>query len=267
MGERTSRGVGNLAGREVRGFLIDLDGVLYVGDGAIPGSIEAVAALRSRGYPFRFLTNTTTKTPGDLAEKLLFMGFEIEESEIITTPTLAARYLRDLGDISVHLVVDEAIVCEFGGFKLNHENPDYIVVGDIGRSWDYELMSNLFEMMMGGSRLLALHKGRFWLAEDGMRLDIGAFVAGLEYAAGIEAVAIGKPSRDFFALALEDLGLGAGVTAMIGDDIYNDIGGARDVGLITVLTKTGKYNEEFVKGSGIEPDITIESLAAMLQLL
>ena len=116
-------------------------------------------------------------------------------------------------------------------------------------------MNKVFGMVIRGAEMVALHKGRYWQMEDGLRMDIGAFVAGLEYVTGKSATVIGKPSESFFSLVLEDLGLGAGEVVMIGDDIINDIQGAQKAGMQAVLVKTGKYRPELVETSDVKPDL------------
>ena len=114
--------------------------------------------------------------------------------------------------------------------------------------------------------MLALHKGRYWQTETGLRMDIGAFVAGLEYVTGQSATVIGKPSPDFFTLVLQDLGLLPEQVAMVGDDIESDIGGAQAVGMKGVLVRTGKYRSETTAVSKIKPSLIIDSVADLPDL-
>jgi ribonucleotide monophosphatase NagD (HAD superfamily) len=122
-------------------------------------------------------------------------------------------------------------------------------------------------MVIDGAELIALQKNRFWLTDSGLSLDAGPFVAAIEYASGSEAVVVGKPSEAFFELVLADLGSGPEEALMIGDDVETDIGGALAAGLSAVLVRTGKYREQFVAESGIEPTATIDSIEALPALL
>lgn len=252
--------------RNIKGLLADMDGVWFVGDRALPGAIEALARLRARSIPVRFVTNTTTKTQAEMAKKMLSMGFDVDASEFVTTPVAAASLLRAGGIEHVRLVVSLSIRGEFAGFSTAPPH-QAIVIGDIGRVWNYDLMSELFRQIMDGAEIVALHKGRYWQVDDGLALDIGAFVAGLEYATGKAAAVIGKPSPAMFYAALTDLGLEADDVVMVGDDVYNDVGGARSAGIRSVLVKTGKYREELVAASGVTPDLTIESIAELARVL
>jgi ribonucleotide monophosphatase NagD (HAD superfamily) len=118
---------------------------------------------------------------------------------------------------------------------------------------------------MNGAKVLALHKNRFWQKPDGLHLDLGVFVAAIEYATGKEATILGKPSTDFFHGICKALDVAPEHTLMVGDDIESDIGGAQQAGLKTVLVQTGKYRAEFVKQvgkqQGLKADMIIPSIA------
>jgi len=252
--------------RELRGFLFDLDGVLYVGSKAIPGAALAIEHIRSKGMSCRFLTNTTTKSLDQLFLKIAGLGLPIEKNEILSAPQAAVRYLRRKGSPTCHLVLSEDTKTDFEEFPRSDKDPAFVVLGDIGDRWDYRLLNGLFTMLVGGSTLIALHKGRYWQTDEGLSMDIGAFVAALEYTTGKEAVVMGKPSRVFFETALADMGLEPYEAVMVGDDIESDIGGAQRAGIQGILVKTGKYRDELVAGSSVVPDAVIPSAVDLLSL-
>jgi HAD superfamily hydrolase (TIGR01458 family) len=243
----------------IKGLLTDMDGVWFVGDRALPGAIEALARFRARSIPVRFVTNTTTNTRAEMARKMLSMGFDVDASEFVTTPVAAATLLRAGGIERVRLLISPSIRGEFAGLKTTPPH-EAIVIGDIGRAWNYDLMSELFRQVMDGAEIVALHKGRYWQVEDGLALDIGAFVAGLEYATGKAAAVIGKPSPAMYHAALSDIGLEADEVIMVGDDIYNDVAGAQAAEIRGVLVRTGKYRADLVEASGVTPDLTLGSI-------
>lgn len=251
----------------VKGLLFDLDGVFFVGDRLVPGAVETIEYIRGRGYPCRFTTNTTSKSLDTFHAMLTRLKLPIAREEVFTAPMAAIRYLRELGDPSCLLLMTEDTRCDFAEFRQSETQPEVLVIGDIGSKWDYKIMNRLFNLVMNGSKIIALHKGRYWQMEDGLRLDSGAFVAGLEYATGRKATAMGKPSTRFFELALADLGVEADRAVMIGDDVVNDVGGAQNVGVSGVLVRTGKYLSQQVAMSGIVPDDTIDSVAELMKLL
>ena len=127
---------------------------------------------------------------------------------------------------------------------LVEDSPDYVLVGDLGDGFTYARLNAAFRLLADGAQLLALQKNRYWRKEDGLSLDAGPFVAALEYASGKSATVVGKPERDFFRLALEDMGLEPHEVAMVGDDAEADVAGAQAAGLIGIQVRTGKYHPE-----------------------
>lgn len=253
--------------QDIKGILFDLDGVLYVGDQVIAGANETLDYCRSYHLPFRFITNTSTRTAADVANKLIRLGIEVNEDEIFSAVSATREFLLARGNPSVNLLIRDAAKSEFSQFPQHSEQPDYVVVGDIGAAWDYELLNNVFRQLMGGAELIAMHMNKFWQGESGLQMDIGAFVAGLEFVSGKQARVIGKPSADFFNLATDALGLPAEQVLIVGDDIENDIGGGQAAGLQGALVKTGKYRAAFAEQSEVTPDAVIDSIANLPELL
>ncbi len=250
----------------IQGILFDLDGVLFIDDNVIPGAVEVLHQLDSRRIRRRYLTNITTKSLDQLNRKLLSLGLPIEQEEIFSSPQAAIHYLRRKGRPSCFLVLNEDTRRDFAEFPVSETDPEYVVIGDIWDRWDYPLLNRIFRMLIGGARMIALHKGRYWHADGGLQMDIGAFVAGLEYVTGTEAVVMGKPSKDFFETALQSLDLRPEDAVMVGDDIESDIGGAQRAGIRGILVRTGKFRDELVARSKVEPDAVIDSVANLLDL-
>jgi HAD superfamily hydrolase (TIGR01458 family) len=253
----------------IKGFLIDLDGVLYVGDTAIEGAHEAVGLLRKRKYRYRFVSNTTRKCRRTIVERLSGMGFDISEEEVITPPVAANAYMKSTGKEQCYLLVtrdaerdfDQTYLCTPG------ERIDCVIIGDAGDSISYNRLNTAFRYLMNGAELIALEKDRYWMAPDGLSLSAGPFVTALEFATGKKATIIGKPSKAFFDRALDEIGLRPGQVAMIGDDIITDVAGANRVGMKSILVKTGKYRKDAVKNSEIKPTYCITSLAHLSEIL
>ncbi|MEM8952680.1 MAG: TIGR01458 family HAD-type hydrolase [Verrucomicrobiota bacterium] len=253
----------------LQGLLIDLDGVLYVGNQPIEGAREALQAISDRGIVRRFITNTTTRTTIEVVEKLNHMGFAVDKGEVFSAVTATVSFLRKQkgGNPSVELIVRDSVRPEFNEFPADDEYPDFVVVGDIGAAWSYPLMNRAFRQILNGAELIAMHKNKFFQGEDGLLLDIGAFVQGLEFATGQTARIIGKPTRDFFAHALASLNLPAKQVAMIGDDIESDVGGGQAIGLGGILVTTGKFREVTFEASAVEPDLILQSIADLPEVL
>lgn len=255
------------SGMPPKGLLLDLDGVFYVGGETIPGAVECVRFLHDHDIPHLYLTNTTTRSLADLEKKLSGLGLAIPADRILSAPLAAARYLEARGITRCQLLLRDRVKADFANVHEDEQHPEAVVIGDIGNAWSYELLNQAFRHLVDGAVLIALHHNRYWQAEDGLRLDIGAFVAALEYAANTEAVIMGKPSAAFFATALDGIGLPAGEVAMVGDDIESDIGGAQAVGIHGILVRTGKYRAELARRAGVRADTEIASIAHLPELL
>jgi HAD superfamily hydrolase (TIGR01458 family) len=247
--------------------LLDLDGVLYVEGEPLPGATAAVEQLRAAGLELRFVTNTTASSRATTLRRLRTLGFELEEDELVTPAALARRHCADRGHRTVALIMNEDVKQDFAGLEESDDEADAVIMGDLGEQFGFAILNRAFRLVMDGAELVALQKNRFWLTADGLSLDAGPFVAAVEYATGRNAYVVGKPSAGFFDTILADLGVERSDVAMVGDDIETDIGGALDAGIAAVLVRTGKYREDFVRDSGIEPTATIDSIADQPELL
>jgi phospholysine phosphohistidine inorganic pyrophosphate phosphatase len=252
---------------DVEGLLLDLSGVIYVQDEAVPGAAEALERLRSAGIPIRLVTNTTMRPRRSILERLERFGIEADPAELITPASLAKRRCEEAGYESVALVVLDELREDLEGLEEQGDSAEAVIVGDLGDRWDYEVLNRAFRRLMDGAALIALQKNRYWETAKGLSLDAGPFVAALEYATGREAEVMGKPSAAFFELALGELGMSADHAAMVGDDVEADVAGAMDAGLAGVLVTTGKYREDLVRESGIEPTAVAGSIADVPRLL
>jgi len=251
----------------VAAILIDLDGVLYVEEQPIAGAAEAVQRLRARNLAIRFVTNTTAHSRGRTLAKLSRLGFSVADRELVTPAALAVSYCVARGHRRAALVMNDEVKHDFAELQECGEGADAVIVGDLGSSFGYDVLNAAFRNVMAGAELIALQKNRYWLRADGLSLDVGPFVAALEFATGTDAYVVGKPARGFFAQVLAGLGTGADAAAMVGDDIESDIGGALDAGLSAILVRTGKYREDRVRGSGIVPTVVVDTIADVPALL
>jgi HAD superfamily hydrolase (TIGR01458 family) len=246
-------------------ILLDIDGVLHVSGEAVEGAAAAIERLRREGHALRFVTNNTTRPRGRLAAELQEIGFALDEGEIETTPLAAARTLSGKrvlpltmpaihGDLAQHveLVDARAEVVLVGGVDDTRETLEVF-------AWDR--IDAAFAEVRGGARLVCLHRNKWWTTRTGARLDSGAVVAGLEYAAGVTAEVVGKPSRPFYESALQALDARAEDAVMIGDDVESDVGGAKALGMRGVLVRTGKFEEKSLAAADPQPDAVLDSVA------
>lgn len=248
--------------REIDGLLLDIDGVLSISWEPIPGSIEAFDAFRSAGTPVCLITNTTTHTRAALADTLRGAGFDVRPEQIVTAVTATAQYLRSSFPAAGAFVLSDGDArADMDGVMLvmTPEDADVIVLGGASDDFTYDVINRCFRRLMDDAALIAMHRNMYWKTAEGFELDGGAFVTGLESASGTEAVICGKPSSAFFGAALEVLGVPAARAAMVGDDIVNDVEGARAAGLAGILVRTGKYREgDLERGTA---DAVVDSLA------
>jgi HAD superfamily hydrolase (TIGR01458 family) len=251
----------------VQALLIDLDGVLYVEDEPVPGAREALAALRRSGAALRFVTNTTARPRRAIFDRLHRLGFDPAPGEVITPATLAVRHCIERGNVRAMLVMNDAVKEDFTALEETGGRAQAVIVGDLGDAFGYDVLNRAFRELMDGAELVALQKNRYWLTPGGLSLDVGAFVAALEFAAGTQAHVVGKPAPAFFEAALATVPVEAARAAMVGDDVETDVGGAQRAGLMGILVRTGKYREDAVRASGICSAATIDSIADLPALL
>ena len=252
----------------ISAVLLDLEGVLYQSDAPIEGAREALRALEARGLALRYVTNTTTTSRIGVLRRLEKVGLEIDPGSLFTPLAAAHRLLEDWDAQRVHLAAVPETAADFADFQLVNGGPaDAVVMGDLYKDYGWERINLLFTLVRGGARLIALHKNRYCRRDQGIGLDAGPFVAAVEYAAGVEAVVVGKPAAPFFQLALADLGVAPADAVMVGDDIEADIGGAQGAGLKAVQVETGKYTPADQAHPRVTPDGRISSIAALPAML
>jgi phospholysine phosphohistidine inorganic pyrophosphate phosphatase len=250
----------------VPGLLLDLDGVLYVGDDALPGAPEAVDWLQRAGIPHLFVTNTTSRPRSSIVAKLAGMGMTVQESDLLTPTVAAAQWLGRSAPGHPALFVPAATAEDLA--DLEPLPPDAeggasaVVVGDLGEDWDFATLNRAFRLLMARPHppLVALGMTRYWRAPDGLRLDAGAYVRALEYATGSTAVVLGKPDPAFFAAAVAHLGPVPEDVVMVGDDVRTDVEGAQKAGLRAVLVRTGKASAADLPDD-VVPDAVLDSVA------
>jgi len=225
-----------------------------------------VRRLRADGHRIRFVSNTTTRSRAQIGDQLRAMGIEVDDDELQTTGAVAARVLAGKRVLALTM---PGLLDDLEGLQLVGMNVDAVLLGgadegeETGRVFSYLNLNRAFHELEAGAELYCLHKNRWWQTAEGARLDAGAFVAGLEYAADIEATVLGKPSNAYFAAALDALNAEAGLTWMVGDDLETDIVGAHKHGMKTLLVRTGKFRPDDVERSPVQPDGIVSSIAQL----
>jgi len=250
----------------MKGILFDLDGVLYVGGAAVPGAAQALDWVREHEIPHLFVTNTSSRPRTAIVEKLANFGIAVETDRLLTPAVAAAQWLREQSAGALALFVPEATEAEFAQFPCLAEDAESgaaaVVVGDLGQGWSFARLNRAFRLLMDQPppTLVALGMTRYWRADDGLRLDTGAFVQALVYASGAEPIVTGKPAPAFFQAAARELQLDPASLFMIGDDIRGDIEGAQGAGLAGLLVRTGKFSPRDL-ALGVQPYAVLDSVA------
>jgi HAD superfamily hydrolase (TIGR01458 family) len=251
-------------------ILLDVDGVLHVSSEPIPGAADAVRLLRENGHRLRFVTNTTVRSRAQLATMLRSHGLELEDDEVQTAARAAVNVLQGKRVLALTM---QALISDLEGLELVGEGADAVLLGgadetpETGLVFSYMNLARAFGELELGAELYCLHRNRWWQTTRGPMLDSGAFVAGLEYAANVEAKVLGKPSPQYFAAACEALDADPTMTWMVGDDLESDIAGAQGVGMRTVLLRTGKFRPDVVDASRTRPDGIVSSIAHLPEWL
>jgi HAD superfamily hydrolase (TIGR01458 family) len=249
----------------IKAVLLDLDGVIYVGNEPLPGAIDAAAKLREAGLALRFLTNTTRTPHRLLLARLVGMGLAVEPDELITPATAARRMIEEQG-LTPHLLVHPALAEDFADLVPGGRTA--VVVGDAGDTFTYAALNRAFRALEHGAEFLALANNRsFREADGGLSLDAGPFVQALAFASRKEPIVLGKPAAAFFGAALASLRCAADEAVMIGDDVESDVGGALAAGLAGVLVRTGKYQPGVETRIDPRPTAVCDDLATTVKWL
>ncbi len=253
----------------VEGLLLDMDGVIMMSWRALPGAVEALARLRAAGLPLRLLTNTTEKTGAEMAAELRRIGFDVTAAEVLTAAAAAADYLRAEHPGARVFLLGDGRPADLEGVELVglDEAPDVILLSGADPSFTFATINRVYRALLGGAALVAMHRNLSWMTGEGVCLDAGAYLYGLERALGREAVVAGKPSAAAFDAGLRALGVPASAALMVGDDLENDVLAAQAVGITGVLVRTGKFREELLAGAPGTPDHVIDSIADLPGLL
>lgn len=236
----------------VEAVLIDIDGVLTVGDEPVPGSVDAVQWLRDEGIPSRCVTNTTRRSRRPGAARLGDLGFAIPGGWCFTQDMAAVSRPGEAGTSACRLIAPGDVHRDFeeGGIDLGDGEAPFVVVGNTGDRWTCDSRNHAFRPLVGGARLVALERDRYWRDADG-----------LAFSAGTTAEVVGKPSPALFRLALTDMEVPVGRAVIIGDDVETDIGGTRAASLAAVLVRTGKFRPETLAKAPVTPDRVLDSTA------
>ena len=253
---------------KIKGILSDLDGTLYFKGKAIKGAIDTVKLLRKKGIKLLFFTNTDSKSPKTILKFLNELGYSIHQEELYTPIIALKEFLKNHPDKSIFLVTSVEVEKEFQEFTISRKSPDFVILGDFRDNWDVNRLNDAFKFVLKGAKLLGTQGNRYFLDKNANPvIDTGSFIKMISYAANIEPLVFGKPSREYFFQALNKLNLSVNEVIVIGDDIETDIQGPLNVGIKGILVKTGKGTFEKSTNLNVKPYKVIESFSSIIEVI
>jgi NagD protein len=227
--------------REIRSWLMDMDGVLVREEQAIPGADRFLAALRERGIPHMVLTNNSIYTRRDLAARLRASGLEVAEESIWTSALATARFLEDQRPGGTAFVIGESgltTALHDAGYTMTERDPDYVVLGET-RTYSFERITQAIRLVAAGARFIATNPDPTGPTPAGPLPATGSVAALISRATGVDPYYVGKPNPLMMRSALNALDAHSETTAMVGDRMDTDVVSGLEAGLHTILVLTG----------------------------
>jgi len=227
--------------REIRSYLMDMDGVLVREEHAIPGADVFIGKLRARGVPFLVLTNNSIYTRRDMSARLRARGIDIGEEEIWTSALATARFLDDQRPGGSAYVIGEAgllTALHSAGYTMTESSPDYVVLGET-RTYSFERITQAIRLIENGARFIATNPDATGPSQAGSIPATGAVAALITSATGIEPYFVGKPNPLMMRSALNAIDAHSETTVMIGDRMDTDIVAGMEAGMETILVLSG----------------------------
>lgn len=252
-----------------KGFLIDMDGVIYRGSQLIRGAERFINLLLEQEIPFLFLTNNSQRTRLDMATKLQRMGIPVMDKHIFTCAMATARFLaRQKADGTAYVIGEGGLTqaLHTNGYAIVDHDPDYVVVGE-GRSFNMEQIEQAVRLVANGAKLIATNMDPNCPTQHGLRPGCGAIVAMIETATGAKAFSVGKPSPIMMRQARKELNLRTDEITMIGDTMETDILGGVQMGYHTVLVLSGGTTRDDLPDYAYQPGRVVECIGDLCDQL
>jgi 4-nitrophenyl phosphatase len=251
-----------------RALIVDMDGVLYLGDTPVPGLDKFFAFLRERGIRFQLATNNSTLTPGMYVEKLSRMGVEVEEGDVLTSSIATAAYMssRYPRGSQVYAIGEEGLMdaLQQAGFVLGRRHPVAVVVG-FDRDITYAKLREATLLIRSGAPFIATNPDLTLPLPEGQVPGTGTILAALAAATGQEPTLIGKPEPTLMEQAMARMGAALEMTAAVGDRLETDILSAQRAGLLSILALSGATDRDRLAASDVRPDIVVEDVQALVR--
>ncbi len=258
--------------KNIKCFLLDLDGTLYLGDQLIDGAAGFIGTLKRRGINHLFLTNNSSRSRQEYAEKLQSMGLPATLDQVLTSGTATVRWLKMTAPgAGIYLLGTPSLAEEFtsGGFRLvsKDQSPDFVVLG-FDTTLTYQKLWDACDLVASGTPLVATHPDINCPLPAGKFMpDAGAMIAAIRASTGKSPRVIGKPNREMVDAALELAGCQRNEMAMVGDRLYTDIAMGQSAGICSVLMLSGEATVGDLDDSPYQPDFVFQSVADLAAVL
>lgn len=252
--------------RSKKGFICDMDGVIYKGDYLLPGVKNFVSWLQRENKQFLFLTNNSSKTPKELQKKLLRMGLDVTEDHFYTSALATAKFLkRQSPDSSAYIIGGPGLfnALHDANIMFNDVDPDYVVFGETN-NYNYDQICRAMHHVMNGARLIGTNSDLTGPSEHGIIPACRALVAPIEMTTGKNAYYVGKPNPLMMRTGLQILGIHSEETAMIGDRMDTDIIAGIESGLDAILVLSGVTSRDDIDTYPYRPRLVLENVGEIV---
>lgn len=250
-----------------KGFIIDMDGVIYHGNRLLPGAADFVKWLQENGKQYLFLTNNSAKTPKELRQKLLRMNLDVPEKNFYTSALATASFIKEqAGECSAYVIGEAGLLNALydAGITMNEVNPEYVIVGE-GMTYSYETLTKAVNLVKGGARLIGANTDISGPVENGIAPGCGALVAPIEIATGKKAYFCGKPNPLMMRTGLRLLGCHSQEAVIVGDRMDTDIVAGTESGAQTVLVLSGVSTAATVRQYAYQPTEVLDGVGDIVK--
>ncbi len=251
-----------------KGFICDMDGVIYHGNKILPGVPEFIDWLKKEKKEYLFLTNNSGFTPRELQQKLARMGLDVPEKHFYTSALATASFLKEQAPgCSVYAIGEAGLFNALydAGITMNDYNPDYVVIGE-GKSYSLESLTKATNLVLKGAKLVGANSDVSGPIENGIAPACGALVAPIEMATGKKAYFCGKPNPLMMRTGLKLLHCHSAEAVMVGDRMDTDIISGLESGMSTVLVLSGVSTRETLNTYGYRPTIVLDSVGDIVKV-
>ena len=253
---------------EKKGFICDMDGVIYHGNKILPGVIDFINWLQRTGKEFLFLTNNSGSTPKELQQKLDRMGLDVPEKHFYTSALATAAFLKEQSPgCSVYAIGEAGLFNALydAGITMNDVNPDYVVMGE-GKSYSLDSLTKATNLVLNGARLIGANSDVSGPIENGITPACRALVAPIEMATGTQAYFCGKPNPLMMRTGLKLLGCHSGESVMVGDRMDTDVISGLESGMSTVLVLSGVSTMDTLKTYAYRPTVVLDGVGDIVRM-